>query len=136
MTVDPTADRAVFRQVADLLRQAIMVGELPPGAPLPSEATLCQRYDVSRVSVRRAVATLRSEGLVTTVAGRGSFVVRQAEREPVRVEPGATVTARPAAESERRALGLAEGWPVLVVTTPGGDERVLPADRTALVYGE
>lgn len=133
MTVDPTADRAVFRQLADVLRDEIASGELPPGAPLPSEATLCQRYEVSRVSVRRAVALLRGEGLVTTVPGRGSFVTRPAELEHVPVAAGSTVTARPATEAERRTLGMAEGWPVLVVAS-GDDQQILPADRTALTF--
>lgn len=134
MTVDPTADRAVFRQLADVLRDQIGTGDLPAGSVLPSEATLCQMHGVSRVSVRRAVALLRAEGLVVTVPGRGSFV-RQTQAVNVEtVLAGSTVAARPATEAERRSLALPEGWPVLVITSADGDERVLPADRHILRF--
>jgi DNA-binding GntR family transcriptional regulator len=42
--------------------------------PLPSETTLTQEYGVSRDTVRRAVAALRDEGLVSAVAQRGTYV--------------------------------------------------------------
>jgi DNA-binding GntR family transcriptional regulator len=40
--VDPDDDRAVYKQIADVLRSAIASGELAPGAQLPSEHELVQ----------------------------------------------------------------------------------------------
>ena len=134
--VDRMADRSVVRQVADALRADITSGALPVGAPLPSEATIVQRFEVARATARAAVAILRAEGLVVTYSGRGSFVREPAPVETISIGRDAIVTARAPSETERRTLGLVEGVPVLVVTSAGGDERVLPADRTALVYGE
>ncbi|WUH94179.1 GntR family transcriptional regulator [Streptomyces sp. NBC_00433] len=65
---------ALYRQVAAAIRDAIASGEYPPGAPLPSEAQLIARYQVSRPTVRNAVAALRSEGLLEVIHGKGSFV--------------------------------------------------------------
>jgi GntR family transcriptional regulator len=65
---------ALYRQVAAAIREAIETGGHPPGAPLPSEAQLMARYRVSRPTVRNAIATLRTEGLIDVVHGKGSFV--------------------------------------------------------------
>ncbi|MFI1966938.1 GntR family transcriptional regulator [Streptomyces pathocidini] len=65
---------ALYQQVAAAIREAITSGEFPPGAPLPSEAQLISRYEVSRPTVRNAVAALRSEGLIEVIHGKGSFV--------------------------------------------------------------
>jgi GntR family transcriptional regulator len=75
------SDRPAYKQLADLLRQQIVAGELTPGAPLPSEARLMQELGVSRNTVRLAVQLLRSEGHVVTEHGRGTFV---RARPPVR----------------------------------------------------
>jgi DNA-binding GntR family transcriptional regulator len=62
------------RQIADELRGQINRGELAPGAQLPSEADLGHEYGASRTTVRAALATLTNEGLISSEAGRGSFV--------------------------------------------------------------
>ncbi|MCX4823202.1 GntR family transcriptional regulator [Streptomyces sp. NBC_01142] len=64
----------LYQQVAAAIRQGIADGEFPPGAPLPSEAQLIERYEVSRPTVRNAIAALRSEGLIEVRHGKGSFV--------------------------------------------------------------
>ncbi len=73
-TVDPTSDRPVFRQIADLLREDIQSGQLPEGARLPSERELMDTYGAARGTVRQAVALLKAEGLILTQHGRGGFV--------------------------------------------------------------
>jgi GntR family transcriptional regulator len=65
---------ALYRQVATAIRQAIANGEYPPGSPLPSEAQLIARYEVSRPTVRNAISALRAEGLIEVIHGKGSFV--------------------------------------------------------------
>lgn len=79
--IDPTSDRPNFKQVADHLRLAIQTGELPPGSRLPSEQQLIDTFGLSRGTIRGAVGLLRSEGLVRTEHGRGTFV---RDRPPVR----------------------------------------------------
>jgi GntR family transcriptional regulator len=76
-SIDPASDRAVYRQIADHLRTAIEAHELAPGAQLPSENSLVADYKVSRVTARRALAVLVSDGLAVAEHGRGWFVRRQ-----------------------------------------------------------
>jgi|SRR5512132_25594 GntR family transcriptional regulator len=72
--VDRSSDRPVYRQIADQLRNAITRGEFTPGAKLPSERVLMDRYQTSRVTVRQAIAVLGAEGLIDVEHGRGVFV--------------------------------------------------------------
>lgn len=79
--LDPTSDRAVFRQIADQLREAIDRGRFKEGEKLPSEAELVEHYGVSRMTVRNSFSVLQGEGLVHAEHGRGVFV---RPRPPVR----------------------------------------------------
>jgi GntR family transcriptional regulator len=69
--MDPTP---LYVQLANILREMIKSGELPPRAPVPSESYLQQQHEVSRGTVRSAIGILRDEGLVITIGGRGTFV--------------------------------------------------------------
>lgn len=79
--LNPASDRAVFRQIADHLRDGIERGQLSEGEQLPSEAQLIEHYGVARMTVRHAIQVLQGEGLVVAEHGRGVFVRR---RPPVR----------------------------------------------------
>jgi GntR family transcriptional regulator len=128
-----------YVQFADFLRHQIESGELAPGALLPSESALMQRYDVSRPLARKAVAILRNEGLVTTEQGIGTKVRELAvEREAVVLQPGAEALARMPSENERVELELDYGVPVIEIHYEGtvhlrsADEVVLrAADKPA-----
>jgi GntR family transcriptional regulator len=76
MSLDPGANRPLYRQLAGLLRDAILRGDYPPGEPVPSEADLIAAHDVSRTTVRQAMSVLANEGLVVVGHGRRA-VVRQ-----------------------------------------------------------
>ncbi|MGW5011274.1 GntR family transcriptional regulator [Micromonospora chalcea] len=127
--IDPSADRAVFRQLADLLRDRITSGDLAPGASLPSELRLAQEYGLSRTSVRQAVALLRSEGLVIVEPPRGTFVRAVEPSETVTLLKGDTASARMPTPVERRELEMGEGIPVIVVFRADGSRELYAADR-------
>ena len=63
-----------YRQLAALLRGQIESGELAPGQQLPSVITLAADYQLAVPTVRKAITLLKQEGLVTGVAGYGTFV--------------------------------------------------------------
>lgn len=63
-----------YQQIADDIRRRIEAGVLPAGAPLASETEMVAEYGAARETVRKAMATLRAEGLVSTVKARGSHV--------------------------------------------------------------
>jgi DNA-binding GntR family transcriptional regulator len=68
------AGRPAYRRIAEDLQREIESGELPPGAPLPSESALTSTYGVSRGTARQALSVLVSVGLVRVEQGRGRFV--------------------------------------------------------------
>jgi GntR family transcriptional regulator len=75
--IDPTDPRSPSRQIADDLRKEIRAGALTPGAQLPSERELVERYGTSAQTARQAVSLLKAEGLVVGMPGRGIFVREQ-----------------------------------------------------------
>jgi GntR family transcriptional regulator, phosphonate transport system regulatory protein len=66
--------RALWAQIADAVQSEIAGGVYRPGAALPTEAALADRFGVNRHTVRRAVRHLVDGGLVKVEQGRGSFV--------------------------------------------------------------
>ena len=73
--IDPTARLPPYRQLAEIIRERIASGEYPKGSRLPSESDLMEEFEIGRNTARRAVAVLRDEGIVETVATRGSYVL-------------------------------------------------------------
>jgi GntR family transcriptional regulator len=63
-----------YRQLADLLREAIVRGDYPPGSKFPSEPELAAEHKLSRPTVNRALLVLRAEGLIRVERGRGTIV--------------------------------------------------------------
>ncbi|BBU25028.1 GntR family transcriptional regulator [Mycobacterium xenopi] len=73
MTVSPTDHR--YLQVARTLRKEIVDGVYPVGSQLPTEHELCQRFSVSRYTVREALRRLREDNLVVSRPRAGTMVV-------------------------------------------------------------
>jgi len=69
-------------QVAELLRRAIVTGQLRPGTPL-MESALAEQLKVSRAPIREAIQDLEKDGLVETAAYRGKRVKPLTVREVV-----------------------------------------------------
>jgi len=70
----PVRRDAVYDRMLDEIRQAIVSRTLPPRSRILSETELCERYGISRVSVRTALAKLEKGGLIVKKNGLGSFV--------------------------------------------------------------
>jgi GntR family transcriptional regulator len=126
MSLDPHSDRAVYRQLADQLRERVNAGDWPPDTLLPSASDLARQYSTGLDTVRRALAVLRSEGLISIVPRVGATVINQTKTAVILSAP-VSITARMPSDAERRKLRLSEGIPLLVV----GD-LVYPADRTII----
>jgi len=63
-----------YEKIARHIRANIYDGIYSYGAALPSEAKLCLEYDVSRITVRRAINELVADGYLEKVHGKGTFV--------------------------------------------------------------
>lgn len=130
--VDPRADRAAYKQLADIFRTQILSGVLPPGAHLPSEIQTAGQYQVLRDTVRQAIAILRGEGLVDTERGHGTRVRPATRRTPIRLGPRDQAIARMPYAPERREHDLLEGVPLIEIRRADGTTEFHPADRIDL----
>ena len=72
--------RALYEEVAELLRQRIFNRELTPGAWI-DELKLAEEYGISRTPLREALKVLATEGLVTMKVRRGAYVTEVSERD-------------------------------------------------------
>lgn len=78
---EPTTVRAEYAdplwiQAVDYVQAEIAEGRLAPGARLPPERELCERLSISRVTLRKALGRLVSDGVLESSHGRGWFVAR------------------------------------------------------------
>ena len=69
-----------YLELADDLRAQIVGGGFPDPDQFPTESALCTRYGVSRFTVREALRTLQTEGLIQRRRGSGTVVQRAAAR--------------------------------------------------------
>jgi GntR family transcriptional regulator len=134
----------LYYQVYSIIADAISSGQLKPGDRVPTERSLCQRFSVSRATVRRAYRRLAEEGVVTATVGRGSFVVGAPLAEPpnalmsfteLAAARGLTATAEVAREELRPAI--AEEAAVFGIDVTGlifelERVRILDGDRVAV----
>jgi GntR family transcriptional regulator len=72
--IDKASPVPYYYQLRQLLEGAVASGELPVGEQIPTEAALCERFDVSRTVVRQALSDLERQGLLTRIKGKGTFV--------------------------------------------------------------
>jgi DNA-binding GntR family transcriptional regulator len=72
--------RALYEEVAELLRQRIFSRELAPGSWI-DELKLAEEYGISRTPLREALKVLAAEGLVTMKVRRGAYVTEVSEKD-------------------------------------------------------
>jgi DNA-binding GntR family transcriptional regulator len=72
--------RALYEEVAELLRQRIFNRELAPGSWI-DEMKLAEEYGISRTPLREALKVLAAEGLVTMKVRRGAYVTEVSEKD-------------------------------------------------------
>jgi GntR family transcriptional regulator len=129
--IDRTADRPVYRQLADILRAEIASGARPRGAAMPSPRDLAECFQVGRDTVIDAINVLRAEGLVETFRGQSTRVRPVPRTEVVLLPADFRIRARMPLAEERKRLDLPDGVPVLVVDV-NGNQQVYPGDRIEL----
>jgi DNA-binding GntR family transcriptional regulator len=69
------SDDPLYLQVVRALKDEIVSGVYPVGSQLPTEEELCERFSVSRYTVREALRRLREDSLVSSRQGAGTTVV-------------------------------------------------------------
>ncbi|MDO5680257.1 MAG: GntR family transcriptional regulator [Pelistega sp.] len=74
MKTPESSSTPVYLQIKESVIQNIMNNVWTPGTQIPSEAALCQQFNVSRMTVNKALRELANEGLVTRHQGAGTYV--------------------------------------------------------------
>lgn len=74
ITILPQGTMAIYEQIVNQLKNAIVTGELTPGEALPSIRMLAANLSVSVITTKRAYEELEKEGLIRSVAGKGFYV--------------------------------------------------------------
>ena len=126
-----------YQQIADSVRRRVQEGHYAPGRVLPSESELSAEFDASRVTVRRALETLRDDGLIAARQGFGWFVAT----EPLRQTLGQLGTiegqlAESGIETQRQILEFAFVRAKGRVREALSTDQVLRVKRLNLADGE
>jgi DNA-binding GntR family transcriptional regulator len=111
MSAVSLAPRALYVEVAELLRQRIFRRELEPGSWI-DEMKLAEEYGISRTPLREALKVLAAEGLVTMKVRRGAYVTEVSEQDLAEVyhllslleSDAAGVVAQKATDAQLREL--------------------------------
>ena len=69
-----SSEQPIFRQIIERINAGIDSGEFARGEAIPSEPELCRQFSTTRMTVRRAIDALVSEGKLFRVQGKGTFV--------------------------------------------------------------
>jgi GntR family transcriptional regulator len=124
-----------YQEIADELRRRLRSASA--GSVLPSESELSTEFEASRVTVRRALETIRDEGLIAARQGFGWFVATEPVRQ--RLETLGTIEAQleeSGKRAERKVLEFAFVSPPAHVRDLLDTDEVLRVKRVNLADGE
>ncbi len=68
------APQPIYLTVLQHLRKQVSQGRLKPGSRMPSENEIVRQFGISRMTANRVLSLLAAQGVVTRVAGVGTFV--------------------------------------------------------------
>jgi GntR family transcriptional regulator, frlABCD operon transcriptional regulator len=74
MSLNPSTPQPLYMQIRQMLKNDIQNGKYKPDEQIPTEAELCEIYNVSRITIRKAIEELVNEGVLTRIPRRGTFV--------------------------------------------------------------
>ncbi len=118
-----------YLQLRKRIAEAVTQGILLPGNPLPPEREIASLTDLSRVTVRKAIQALASEGLVVQKQGSGSFVSGMAPK----IEQSLSRLTSFTEDMTRRGLVSTSRWLERGLYMPSPDEVIalaLSADES------
>jgi GntR family transcriptional regulator len=120
----------LYRQIKNLILQALESGEWRPGQAIPSEQELALRFSVSQGTVRKAVDEMAAENLLVRKQGKGTFVASHNDPRSLfrflRLTPLSGELEHPtslplecwrakAGQEASRILGIEQGAPIIIV---------------------
>jgi GntR family transcriptional regulator len=129
--VDRNSPIPFYFQLSEMLEAEIVSGRWAPGQRLASEHELCERFQLSRTTVRQALVRLEQEGLINRRKGQGTFVERGRPRSWLlqssdgffQDEVG-RMGREVSSKLRRRETGLLPRWASDALALPPGSEGV------------
>lgn len=74
---------SLYLEISKKICHSIQIGEYPENSSLPSERSLSEKYHVSRSTIRQALDKLKSDNVIYTIHGNGSYVKPQVFNQPL-----------------------------------------------------
>ena len=118
-----------YIQIEDSILNQIKGGILRPGDQIPTEAELCDTFQVSRMTVNKAIQSLASKGYINRVAGKGSFVTNVHIQKPI-------VRIPQSFSEDMRSIGLTPGSRLVDYRIYRGSELPEAAAQALNVAGD
>ena len=130
----------LYLQLKKILRTAVVNGEYVPGQQIPTEQELMKQYNVSRITVRRAIQELINEKYLIKSQGKGTFVSQtRLSRELVKLKSFTegceekSVEIAYATAEQAQLLGINKGAALFLMRTVVYDEEDCPVHHN-IVY--
>lgn len=125
-----------YQIVIDDLRLAIKTGTYPAYSQLPSVSKLCEQYEVSKITINKALGELEAQGLISRRRGSGSFV-KKVETSGGAPETNGTSSQMPGFLAEHQARGesvRSKVYDFSVVRPPRHVAEALDVDDDSFTY--
>ena len=119
----------LYLRLKALIQGAIQDGSLGANDALPSEREIASMLDISRVTVRKALAELVEDGVLTQKRGSGTFVTEGSQRVEQRLSRLTSFTE----DMLARGLTPSVKWLQKIVAAPSPEEAMVLGDRVALL---
>lgn len=81
--IDKTSHVPLYQQVRKSIEERVKSGRLKPGDMIESEKALCKMYNVSQITIRKAISDLVNMGILYRVPGKGTFLASLSEKSKV-----------------------------------------------------
>ncbi len=115
--IEPNGNYAIYEQIVNQIKNAILTGNLAAGEALPSIRKLAAEVGVSVITTKRAYEELEKEGLIRSVANKGFYVCRYnrdylREKQLIELEKqfaDAIAQAQKSGLSKKEILDMVEG---------------------------
>lgn len=86
MDLELNNQQPIYQQIAEMIRRAILSGDLKPGDPIPSVRRMCAEYGINPQTILNATQILISQNIIEKKRGMGMFVTQNAQRELLEAE--------------------------------------------------
>lgn len=75
--INPSSGVPIYRQIMDMIKDAVMSGQIKPGEQLPSIREIAESMTINSLTVLKAYNKLEAIGIISTKRGMGTFVADQ-----------------------------------------------------------